>query len=412
MGDHMKNQMIQRELTEKRDVIIIGAGASGLICAIEAGKRKRNAIVIDHEKSPGQKLLMTGGGKCNFTNYNIDSNDYISHNPHFCKSALSQYTQWDFLALVQKHNIPFVEREHGQLFCKGSSRDILNMLLSECKAAGVSFQMNSEIKKIERNLSFHSDENRFKIYTDQDNYFCQSLVIATGGLSIPATGAGPFGYKIAEQFNIKVYPRYAGLVPFTFHPKDKEKLSGLSGISLDALVSNKQQSFREKILFTHRGLSGPAILQMSLYWQPGEELIINLLPDVDLFNILKEEQKQHPQRKLKSVLAEYLPKRLAETIIMNDLAENPLQIISHSQFREISAQIQQWKFKPGGTEGYRTAEVTVGGVDCNAVSSKTMESLDVPGLFFIGEVLDVSGRLGGYNLQWAWSSGWCAGQNV
>jgi len=382
------------------------------MCAIEAGKRQRKVLVIDHAKQPGQKLLMTGGGRCNFTNYNIDSGDYISHNPHFCKSALSRFTQWDFLSLVQKHNIPFVEREHGQLFCKDSSREILDMLLSECKNAGVFFQLNSEIKKIERNFSVHSDENRFKVCTDQGNYLCQSLVIATGGLSIPATGASPFGYKIAEQFNIKVYPRYAGLVPFTFHPKDKEKFSTLSGISLDAVVSNQRQSFREKILFTHRGLSGPAILQISLYWQPGEELTINLLPDIDLFNILKEDQKQHPQRKLKSVLTEYLPKRLAESMIMNDLAENPLQIISHSQFRETSAQIQEWRFKPGGTEGYRTAEVTVGGVDCNAVSSKSMESRDVAGLFFIGEVLDVSGRLGGYNLQWAWSSGWCAGQNV
>jgi len=382
------------------------------MCAIEAGKRHRMVLLIDHAKRPGQKLLMTGGGRCNFTNYNIDSSDYISHNPHFCKSALSRFTQWDFLALVEKHNIPFVERNHGQLFCKGSSREILDMLLSECKKAKVSFQMNSAIKKIERNLSVQSDKNRFKVCTDQGNYLCQSLVIATGGLSIPATGATPFGYKIAEQFNIKVYQRYAGLVPFTFHPKDKERLSALSGISLDALVSNQRQSFRENILFTHRGVSGPAILQMSLYWQPGEELTINLLPDIDLFNTLKEEQKQHSQRKLKSVLAEYLPKRLAESMIISDLAENPLQIISHSQFREISAQIQEWRFKPGGTEGYRTAEVTVGGVDCNAVSSKTMEAIDMPGLFFIGEVLDVTGRLGGYNLQWAWSSGWCGGQNV
>jgi predicted Rossmann fold flavoprotein len=394
-------------LTEKTDVIIIGAGASGLMCSIEAGRRHRKVLVIDHAKKPGRKILMSGGGRCNFTNYYIDADNYISHNPHFCKSALSRYTQWDFLTLVQKHRIAFSERAHGQLFCDNSSRDILNMLLSECEQAGIFFQVNSKIEKIEQ-----LGEHHFKVHSSRGNYICQSLVVATGGLSIPAIGASPLGYEIAEQFHIKVWPRSAGLVPFTLQPKDKEKLSTLSGIAVNAVVSNKRQSFCENILFTHRGLSGSVILQMSLYWQPGEELMINLLPEIDLVNVLKEQQHQHPQRKVKSVLAEYLPKRLVATMVMGDLAESPLQTISHKQFKEISAQLQQWTIKPSGTEGYRTAEVTLGGVDCNAISSKTMESHRVAGLFFTGEVLDVSGWLGGYNLQWAWSSGWCAGQFV
>jgi hypothetical protein len=394
-------------LTEESDVIIIGAGASGLMCAIEAGKRHRKVLVLDHAKKPGQKVLMSGGGRCNFTNYSINADNYISHNPHFCKSALSRYSQRDFLALVQKHQIPFSERDHGQLFCEGSSRDILNMLLSECKEAGVSFQLNSEIKKIE-----HLGDRRFKAYSSRGDYICQSLVVATGGLSIPAAGASPFGYEIAGQFDIRVWPRSAGLVPFTLQPKDKEKLATLSGIAVNAVISNKKQSFCENILFTHRGMSGPAVLQMSSYWSPGEELTINLLPEIDLGDVLKEEQQQRPQRKLKAVLAEHLPKRLVAVMVATDLAESPLQTISHNQFKEIAAQLQQWTIKPNGTEGYRTAEVTIGGVDCNAISSKTMEAQQVDGLFFIGEVIDVSGWLGGYNLQWAWSSGWCAGQYV
>ena len=394
-------------LTEKTDVIMIGAGASGLMCSIEAGKRHRKVLVIDHAKKPGRKILMSGGGCCNFTNYHINADNYISHNPHFCKSALSRYTPRDFLALAEKHHIAFGERAHGRLFCDGSSRDILNMLLSECGQAGIFLLLNSKIEKIER-----LGERRFKVYSSRGNYICRSLVVATGGLSIPAIGASPLGYEIAEQFHIKVWPRRAGLVPFTLQPKDKEKLSTLSGIAVDAVVGNKRQSFCQNILFTHRGLSGSAILQMSSYWQPGEELTINLLPEIDLVDVLKEQQQQRPRRKVKSVLAEYLPKRLVAIMVTSDLAESPLRTISHNQFNEISAQLQQWTVKPSGTEGYRTAEVTLGGVDCNAISSKTMETHQVTGLFFTGEVLDVSGWLGGYNLQWAWSSGWCAGQYV
>jgi hypothetical protein len=393
--------------TGEADVIILGAGASGLMCSIEAGKRHRRVLVIDHAKKPGRKILMSGGGRCNFTNYHINADSYISHNPHFCKSALSRYTQWDFLTLVQKHHIAFSEKARGQLFCDGSSRDILNMLLSECEQAGVSFQLNSKIEKIEQPA-----EHQFKVYSSRGKYTCRSLVVATGGLSMPAIGASPLGYEIAGQFHIRVWPQRAGLVPLTFQPKDKEELSNLSGIAADAAVSNKHQSFGGNILFTHRGLSGSAILQMSSYWQPGEELAINLLPEIDLVNELKEQQRQHPQRKVKSVLAEYLPKRLVAVMVKSGLAESPLRTISHKQFKKISAQLQQWTIKPGGTEGYRTAEVTLGGVDCDAISSKTMEAHQVAGLFFTGEVLDVSGWLGGYNLQWAWSSGWCAGQYV
>lgn len=394
-------------LTEKTDVIIIGAGASGLMCSIEAGKRHRKVLVIDHAKKPGRKILMSGGGCCNFTNYHINADNYISHNPHFCKSALSRYTPWDFLALVEKHHIAFSERAHGRLFCDGSSRDILNMLLSECEQAGVFLLLNSKIEKIEQ-----LGEHRFKLYSSRGNYICRSLVVATGGLSMPKIGASSLGYEIAEQFHIKVWPRRAGLVPFTLQPKDKEKLSTLSGIAVDAVVGNKRQSFSENVLFTHRGLSGSAILQMSSYWQPGEALTINLLPEIDLVDVLKEQQRQRPRRKVKSVLAEYLPKRLVAIMVTSDLAESPLRTISYNQFKEISAQLKQWTIKPSGTEGYRTAEVTLGGVDCNAISSKSMETHQVGGLFFIGEVLDVSGWLGGYNLQWAWSSGWCAGQYV
>ena len=394
-------------MTEKTDVIIIGAGASGLMCAIEAGKRCRKVLVIDHAKKPGQKILMSGGGRCNFTNYTIDADKYISHNPHFCKSALSRYTQWDFLTWVQKHHIAFSEKANGRLFCNGSSHNILNMLLFECRQAGISFQFNSDIEKIE-----HPGDRHFEVASSRGNYGCQSLVVATGGLTMPTIGASPLGYKIAEQFHIKVWPRRAGLVPFTLQPKDKEKLSTLSGIGVDTVVSTKQQSFRESILFTHRGLSGYAILQISSYWQPGEDISINLLPEIDLVDVLKEQQRQRPRRKVKSVLAEYLPRRLVAVMVKSDLAESLLGTISHSQFKEISAQLQQWIIKPGGTEGYRTAEVTLGGVDCDAISSKTMEARQVAGLFFTGEVLDVSGWLGGYNLQWAWSSGWCAGQVV
>ncbi|MFZ2312619.1 MAG: NAD(P)/FAD-dependent oxidoreductase [Methylobacter sp.] len=388
------------------DVIIIGAGASGLMCAIEAGKRGRKMLVLDHANKAGKKILMSGGGRCNFTNYSIEPDNYISHNPHFCKSALSRYTQWDFLALIGRYQIPFHERDHGQLFCNESARDILNMLLAECDKAGVVVQLDTRIDSVERL------DDRFHLKTSHGNFTCQSLVVATGGLSIPKMGATPLGYKIAQQFGINVLPTCAGLVPFTLQPEDKEKFSALSGIAVPCVVSNKRQSFSENVLFTHRGLSGPAILQISSYWRAGEEVVINLLPQLNLEAELKSKRQQKIKNKLKTILEGYLPKRLISSFLPEDLLELSLQDVSDKQIQQVADQINNWTIKPNSTEGYRTAEVTSGGVDCDAISSKTMESKQVPGLYFVGEVLDVTGWLGGYNFQWAWSSAWCAGQYV
>ena len=388
------------------DVIIIGAGASGLMCAIEAGKRGRKVQVLDHANKAGKKILMSGGGRCNFTNYSIEPDNYISHNPHFCKSALSRYTQWDFLALIGRYQIPFHERDHGQLFCDDSAKDILNMLLAECGKAGVVVQLNTRIDSVERLA------DRFQLKTGDGNFACQSLVVATGGLSIPKMGATPLGYKIAQQFGINVLPTSAALVPFTLQSEDKEKFSALSGIAVPCVVSNNRQSFSENVLFTHRGLSGPAILQISSYWRAGEEIVINLLPQVNLEAELKAKRQQKIKNKLKTILEGYLPKRLISAFLPEDLLDLSMQDVSDKQIQQVAGQLNKWTIKPNGTEGYRTAEVTSGGIDCDAVSSKTMESKQVPGLYFIGEVLDVTGWLGGYNFQWAWSSAWCAGQYV
>lgn len=392
---------------KKVDVIIIGASASGLMCAIEAAKRHRNVVVLDHANKAGKKILMSGGGRCNFTNYDISSENYISHNHHFVKSALTRFTQWDFIAMVESYKIPYHEREHGQLFCDDSSKDILNLLLDECKKTNTSIQLNTNINAIEKKSDSH-----FIIKTNNQDYHCESIVIASGGLSIPKMGATPFGYKVAEQFNIKVWPTTAGLVPFTLHNHDKETLSELSGIAINSVVSVKDMSFRENILFTHRGLSGPAILQISSYWSVAEEVEINLLPDIDLLNELNEACSKQPQMKLKKLLYKLLPKRLINIFIDEILLDKTLQEISLNEFQNITATLQNWHIKPNATEGYRTAEVTMGGVDCDALSSKTFESKTVSGLYFIGEVMDISGWLGGYNFQWSWSSGWCAGQYV
>ncbi len=392
---------------KKIDVIIIGASASGLMCAIEAAKRGRHVMVLDHANKAGKKILMSGGGRCNFTNYNIDAENYISNNTHFVKSALSRFTQWDFISLVEKYKIPYHEREHGQLFCNDSSKDILDLLLNESKKAEVSIQLETNINSIDKKADHH-----FIIKTDTEDYHCQSLVIATGGLSIPKMGASPFGYKIAEQFDIKVWPTSAGLVPFTLHKHDKDTLSDLSGIAINSIVNTDNMSFRENILFTHRGLSGPAILQISSYWAAGETIVINLLPDIDLLSELTLAHEKQPQIKLKTLLHKLLPKRLVNLFIETILLDKTLQEISHKQFHQVVSALQNWSIKPNGTEGYRTAEVTLGGVDCDALSSKTFEAKSIAGLYFIGEVMDVSGWLGGYNFQWSWSSGWCAGQYV
>lgn len=388
------------------DVIIIGAGAAGLMCAIEAGARKRKVLVLEQANKPGKKILMSGGGRCNFTNYNLSPENYISNNPHFCKSAFSRYTQWDFIELVKRHKISFHEKTLGQLFCDGKSQEILQMLLSECEQVGADIRLNIKIKKLEKS------SNHFSVFTETGNFHSESLVIATGGLSIPTMGSSPFGYKIAEQFGIKVRPIRPALVPFTFYAEEKEKLAELSGIGLASVVSNDRMTFRENILFTHRGLSGPAILQISSYWHPGEKVAINILPEINVFAMLKEQKQLQPHKQLKTILGAYLPRRVVETFLPKPIAEEKMATISHQQLEEVSLVFNAWLVKPNGTEGYRTAEVTLGGIDCDAISSKTMAALDIPGLFFIGEVLDVTGWLGGYNFQWAWSSGWVAGQEV
>lgn len=389
------------------EVIVIGAGAAGLMCASEAGKRKRTVIVLDHANKPGKKILMSGGGRCNFTNYYIEPEKYLSHNPHFFISALTRYTQWDFIDLVQKHRIPFHEKTLGQLFCDNKSKDIVDMLLTENEKAHTSLSLSTEVHHIEK-----KKDDLFILTSNKGKWSCNSLVIASGGLSIPTMGASPFAYKVAEQFGLKVWPTRAGLVPFTLDVKEKEQFSPLTGIGLDSLVSTHEMQFREHSLFTHRGLSGPAMLQLSSYWQPGESIQMNLLPEHNLYTLLKEARTNMAHKQLNTFLGLYLPKRVIEVFIPSSLHEKKLAALSNHECELIAQMIQEWKVKPNGTEGYRTAEVTIGGVDCDAVSSKTMEVYRIPGLYFIGEALDVTGWLGGYNFQWAWSSGWAAGQVV
>lgn len=392
---------------KKTDVIIIGAGAAGLMCAIEAGKRNRKVVVLEKSNKPGKKILMSGGGRCNFTNINIHPDAYISHNPHFCKSALRRYTAEQFIDLVKKYDIPFYEKTLGQLFCENKSSDILGMLLKECQQNNVETILKVEIVDIEKR-----HDNLFKLVTSIGDYLCESLVIASGGLSIPTMGASPFGYKIAEQFGIPVWPTRAGLVPLTLDSLDKLKYETLSGISVGSIVKNNRTQFQDNILFTHRGLSGPAILQISSYWMLGEVITINLYPKQDIFLLLKGEKKSGSARKIKSILGEYLPKRLVEIFIAPEMIESSIANVPDAQLKALAKSLHAWMIKPNGTEGYRTAEVTLGGVDCNAISSQTMEALHIKGLYFVGEVLDVTGWLGGYNFQWAWSSGWVAGQTA
>jgi len=389
------------------DVLIIGASASGLMCAIEAGKRNRRVLVIDHAERAGKKIIMSGGGRCNFTNLDVSAENYLSENPHFAKSALSRYTQWDFIDMVSRYNISYHERSHGQLFCDDSAKDILAMLMSECEKNSVKVLLNTTIEHLDQVA-----DNTYLVSTGRGKMSCRSLVIATGGLSFPKIGATPFGYKIAEQFEINVIPTRAGLVPFTLQPEDKKRFSPLSGIALESVVSNSSSSFRENILFTHRGLSGPAILQVSSYWRAGEELSIDLLPDRNLLEVLTQEYKSRTKQKLKNTLAQLLPKRVIETLIKPMILDCIVADLSQKQIQHVADSIHHWKIRPNGTEGYRTAEVTIGGIDCNEISSKTLEAKRVKGLYFVGEVLDVTGWLGGYNFQWAWSSGWCAGQYV
>jgi len=389
------------------DVIIIGAGAAGLMCAIEAGKRGRRVIIIDHANKVGKKILMSGGGRCNFTNYDIEAHHYLSANPHFCKSALKRYTSADFISLVKKHKIPFHEKSHGQLFCDNKASDIVAMLLQECEIAGVTIRLNASIKQvIQKNGSYSI------LLNGGESLSSEALVVATGGLSIPTMGASPFGYQLAAQFGLNVFPTRAGLVPFTLQPEEKDRLSPLSGVSLPCQVKCNNQHFNLDMLFTHRGLSGPAMLQISSYWNPGEFLHIDLDPENQWAIDLKEYKKNSPRMRLKTYMENYLPKRVVATLVDESLLDCELQRFSDKKLQEISERFKSWRIKPNATEGYRTAEVTLGGVDTQVISSQTMAVMHIPGLYFIGEVLDVTGWLGGYNFQWAWSSGWAAGQVV
>ncbi|WP_419811686.1 NAD(P)/FAD-dependent oxidoreductase [Bacterioplanoides sp.] len=401
-------------MLQKYEVVIIGAGAAGLMCAAEAGKRGRQVLVLDHANKAGKKILMSGGGRCNFTNYYVEPERYLSHNPHFCKSALSRYTQWDFIALVDKHGIPYHEKKDGQLFCDNKASDILNMLLDECEQHSARVQLKTTIEQIEP-LADNEEGLRYQLRTSSGNLQCQSLVIATGGPSIPTLGATGFGYDIARQFGLKVYPTRAGLVPFVITDHYKALCEALSGTSLNVSVSCNQKSFTEDLLFTHRGLSGPAILQISSYWNEGDELEIDLLPAVNLAELLREQQHQRPKVSLKNWLAEHFTQKFAELWLEQNHSHylgSTLAQLSGDDMDTIAYGIHQWRIKPSATEGYRTAEVALGGVDTDEVSSKTMEVKAHPGLYFIGEVLDVTGHLGGFNFQWAWASAVAAAETV
>ena len=389
-------------------VVIIGAGAAGLMCALTAAARGRQVLLLDHANKAGKKILMSGGGRCNFTNLYCEPSNFLSENPHFCKSALARYNQWDFIGLVAKHGVAYHEKKLGQLFCDNKASDILGLLLSECEEAGVELRLDISVSEISKL------DSSYQLQTSAGLVRCESLVIATGGLSIPTLGATGFGYQVAKQFGHTLLPTRAGLVPFTItDPQLKALCVELSGTSVeDCVVSCNGQSFKENILFTHRGLSGPAILQISSFWQPGDAISINLLPHIDLPEWLAEQQRERPNSELKTLLAELFTKKMAGLLVDNWFASKPMKQYTHAELKTIAAQLGDWQLVPAGTEGYRTAEVTLGGVDTREVSSKTMESLKSPGLYFVGEVLDVSGHLGGFNFQWAWASGYAAAHYV
>jgi len=388
------------------DVIIIGAGAAGLMAAIEAGKRGRKVLVVDHSKKIGEKIRISGGGRCNFTNLHTEPSKFLSNNPKFVRSALSQYTQQDFINLIKKHNIKFHEKKLGQLFCDQSAQQIVEMLLTECIEANVEIKKEFNVKDVSKY------KDQYLIISEQDTYLCESLVIATGGLSIPKIGATDFGYKIAKKFNLDVIETLPGLVPLTFNEKILNICKELTGLSVEAIVSFKKTLFQEGMLFTHRGLSGPSILQISSYWKMGQNININLLPKLNVYNFLEEKKKSNPKQDIGTIISDLLPKRLAQIICNENKVSGNIWEISNKVLRELSEAINTWIIKPTGSEGYRTAEVTLGGVNTNELSSQTMMSNKHKGLFFIGEVVDVTGHLGGYNFQWAWSSGYVAGQHA
>ncbi len=419
--------------TQQYDVLILGAGASGLLCAITAAERGRRVLVIEKANKVGKKILMSGGGRCNFTNHFVSAENYLSSNPHFCKAALTRYSQWDFIGMVEDYAIPYEERKHSQLFCLNSAKDILNMLLDRCEQTGVEIRSRCEVLQVTtataseeqqdspqcryhiefENIELENSANRAELE-------CESLVVATGGLSIPTLGGSDLGYVLARQFNIEVTPLQAGLVPFMFSDAGKQGsmkalCERLSGLAIDVEISCNHTHFRENLLFTHRGISGPSVLQISNYWNPGDTIAINLLPEHNAAAMLLEAKQQQGKILLRSLMSKLLSKGLVAELQQRwwpDHAEKPLAEFSDQTLRAIGEQFNCWQLKPSSTEGYRTAEVTRGGVSCDALSSKTMAVKHQPGLYFIGEVVDVTGWLGGFNFQWAWSSGYSAGLDV
>ena len=391
-------------MTEQFDVIVVGAGAAGMMSAIEAGKRGRKVLLVDHAKKIGEKIRISGGGRCNFTNIHTHPSKFISNNPKFVISALKQYTQNNFIDLIKKHNIKFHEKKLGQLFCDESAQQIIDMLLLECEMAKVVLKKDTIIDDIDK------QNDKYFIVVGSDKYFCQSLIIATGGLSIPKIGASKFGYDIAKKFGLKVIETLPALVPLTFSEKILEICKELTGLSVEAVVSFKKTFFEEGMLFTHRGLSGPSILQISSYWKLGDNIKVNLSPKLDIDKFLNERKISNPKQDISIIVSEILPKRLAHIICNENNVNGNICELSNKVLTSLSNSINAWAINPTGTEGYRTAEVTLGGIDTEEISSKTMMSNKHPGLFFIGEVVDVTGHLGGYNFQWAWSSGYVAGQ--
>ena len=391
------------------DALILGGGAAGLMCAWHAAARGKRVRVLERSNKSGRKILMSGGGRCNFTNLHVTADNFICGNPHFVKSALKRYGAWDFIGKVIEHNIPYHERKHGQLFCDNKAKDILNMLLDECANAGAEVTTKCDITAI----AFK--DQQYQLTTSSGSLSAESLVVATGGLSIPSMGTTPFGYEIAEQFNMQVCPLRASLVPYTFSGELKEMFARLSGNAVDATLRFGNTEFNEALLFTHRGLSGPVVLQISNYWEPGQGISVNLLPDTDTESLLINAKRETPKSLIRTILNQHLPKNLVlelETLWWDTKKNKSLADCSHADLQEVARKLHHWEIIPAGTEGYKTAEVTLGGVNTDGLSSKTMESQSQPGLYFIGEVVDVTGHLGGFNFQWAWASGYACAQDL
>jgi hypothetical protein len=390
-----------------RDVVIIGAGAAGMMCAIEAGRRGRSVTVIEHARKPGEKIRISGGGRCNFTNLHAGPDNFLSANPHFMKSALKRYTQWDFIAWVDAHGIAWHEKALGQLFCDGPATQIIEALLADMRGAGVELKLGTSVTRHER-----TSDGFELVLSDGDEMACQSLVVASGGKSIPKMGATGFGYDMARHYGLAVTETRPALVPLTFDPDMLARLKPLAGVAADVRVSRDRAAFDEALLFTHRGLSGPAVLQISSYWREGDDISVRFRPDLDWYETLRDERAANGRRAISTVLADHLPKRLAQMLDEEGGLSGNLADQSDKRLQHFAGKLENWTVRPTGSEGYRTAEVTLGGVDTGGLDSRTMQARGVPGLFFVGEVVDVTGWLGGYNFQWAWSSGWSAGRAV